>query len=115
MGIPHYVPGPCRNRALTSDMAMEKIRPTSAAHFSILRNPDFFTVDGLGVNHTFYEIPLQKATGENPVDIVSRARSSYTGYSFTNIDLRDKIKIRGTRGKAKETVEKNSKFNKEEK
>ena len=47
-------------------MAMEKIRLTSpAAHFSMMRNPDFFTVDRLWVNHIFYEIPLQKATGEN--------------------------------------------------
>ena len=46
MGIPHYVPGPYRNRALTSDMALEKIRLTfPATHFSILRNPDFFSVD----------------------------------------------------------------------
>jgi hypothetical protein len=70
-----------------------------AAHVSILRNPDFFAVDRLGVNHTFYEIPLQKAT----VDIVYRARRSYTGYSFTNIDLRDKIKSSGTRDMAAES------------
>ena len=82
---------------------MEKIRLTSpAAYFSNLRNPEFFTVDGLGVNHTFYEIPLQKATGENPVDILSRARRG--GYSFTNVDLRDKIKSSGTRDMAAESI-----------
>ena len=103
-GIPQYVPGPYRNRALTSDMAMEKIRLTSpAAYFSILRNPEFFTVVSLGVNHTFYEIPLQKVTGENPVDILSRARRSYRGYSFTNVYLRDKIKSSGTRDMAAES------------
>ena len=47
-----------------------------------MRNPDFFTMDRLGVNPTFYEIPLQKATGENSVDIVTRARRFYTGYSL---------------------------------
>jgi hypothetical protein len=47
------------------------------------------------MSHTFFEIPLQKATGENPVYILSRARRSYIGYSFTNVDLRDKIKRPG--------------------
>ena len=56
-GIPQYVPGPYRNRALTSDMAMEKIRLTSpAAYFSNLTYPELFTVDRLGVCRTFYEI-----------------------------------------------------------
>ena len=84
---------------------MEKIRLTSsAAYFCILRNPEFLSVVILGIHHTFYEIPMQKATGENPVDILSRARRTYRGYSFTNVDLRDKIKSSGTRDKAESNV-----------
>ena len=75
MGIPDYVPGPYRNRAM----------------------------DRLCVNPTFYEIPLQKATGENPVDVVTRARRSYTGYSFTQVDLRDKNRNSRTRDTAAES------------
>ena len=88
-GISHYVPEQNRNRSLTSDMAMGKIRLTSpAAYFCILRNHEFFSVDRLGIHHTLYEIPMQKATGENPVDILPRARRTFRGYSFTIIDLR---------------------------
>ena len=91
-GIPHYVPESYRNLSLTADMAMEKIRLTSpAAHFCILRNLEFLSVDRLGIHHSFYEIPMQKASGEKPADILSRARRSYRGYSFTITDLRDKI------------------------
>ena len=42
-------------------MSMEKIRLTSPdAHFSIMRNPDLFTMDRLCVNNAFYEILLQR-------------------------------------------------------
>ena len=38
-GMPDYVPDPYRNRAMSSDMAMEKIRLiSSAVYFNILRN-----------------------------------------------------------------------------
>ena len=88
MGVPDYVPGPYRkrrdrNRSVSADMAMEKIILTSpAVYFNILRNMDFFTVDRLGVNPIFYEIPVQMATGVCPVEIVARARKAYKGYSF---------------------------------
>ena len=68
IGVPDYVPGPYRrrrdrNRSLSADMAMEKIRLISpAVYFNILRNIDFFTVYRLGVNPIFYEIPVQMAT-----------------------------------------------------
>ena len=80
-------------------MAIQKIRLTSpAADFSILGNPKFFTVDRLGVNHTFYEIPKQKATCDNPVKILFRARRSYRGYflGFTNVVLRSRVVGSGT-------------------
>ena len=69
-----------------------------------MRNPEFFSVDILGIHHTFYAIPMQKATGENPVEILSRARRSYRGYSFTITDLRDKIHGSGTRDMAAEST-----------
>ena len=46
-----------------------------------MRNLEFFMEDRLGIDQDFYEIPKLKASGENPVDIISRARSSNTGYS----------------------------------
>ena len=58
---------------------------------------DFFTLDILGICPTFYEIPVQMATGVDPVDIVERARKAYKGYSFYQDDLRDKIRNSGSR------------------
>ena len=114
-GIPDYVHEPYRNRSLTSDMAMEKTRLTSpAAYFCILRNPEFFSVDRLGIHHTFYEIPMQKATGKNPVDILSRARRSYRGYSFTITDLRDKIQSSGPRDMASSSKQQKKKEKKKQ-
>ena len=45
---------------------------------------------------------MQKASGENPADILSRARSSNRGYYFTTTHLRDKIQSSGTRDMAAE-------------
>ena len=76
-GMPHYVPQPYRNRELTSTMAIEKIRHISpAAHFVIMRDVDFFTVDCLGVRVDLYEIPARASNGENPQAVVRTARSS---------------------------------------
>ena len=61
---------------------MEKIILISpAAHFCILRNLEIFMEDRLWIHQSFYEIPIRKASGEDRADIISRARSSYRGYS----------------------------------
>ena len=48
-GVSHYVPQSYRSVALTAELAMEKIRQyiSSAIHFCILRNPEFFMVNRL--------------------------------------------------------------------
>ena len=44
---------------MTADMAMEKIILISpTVHFCILRNLEFFIEDRLGIDHSFYEIPM---------------------------------------------------------
>jgi hypothetical protein len=63
-GVLYYLPGPYRNKDLTSEMCLEKIWYLSpSAHFVIMRNPMFFSVDRLGVQSEFYEIMLTSASG----------------------------------------------------
>jgi hypothetical protein len=64
LGMPHYIPGPYRNKNLSTTMFLEKICYLSpAAHFVILRNPSFFTLDQLGIQQEFYEIVLITSIG----------------------------------------------------
>jgi hypothetical protein len=86
-GVPHYLPGPYRNKDLTTVMCLEKIWYLSpAAHFAILRNPSFFSVDRLGVQNEFYEIMMSTASGESPVNLVMTASSNFMGFTFTATD-----------------------------
>jgi hypothetical protein len=67
LGVPHYLPGPYRNKDLSTVMCLEKIWYLSpAAHFVILRTPRFFAEDRLGVQKELYEIVMSTASGENP-------------------------------------------------
>jgi hypothetical protein len=66
LGMPHYIPGPYRNKNLSTTICLEKIWYLSpAAHFAILRNPSFFAKHKLGIMQEFYEIVLITATEEN--------------------------------------------------
>jgi hypothetical protein len=86
-GVPHYLTGPYRNQDLTTVMCLEKIWYLSpAAHFVILRNPNFFSVDRLGVQSEFYEIMLTSASGESPENVVMTARLNFMGFTFTATD-----------------------------
>ena len=65
-------------------MCLEKIWYLSpAAHFVILRNPSFFSVDRLGVQNEFYEIMMSSASGEKPENMVMTARLNFMGFTFT--------------------------------
>ena len=85
--MPHYLPGPYRNKDLTTEMCLEKIWYLSpSAHFVILRNPMFFSVDRLGVQSDSYKIMLTSASGESPENVVNMARSNFMGFTFTGSD-----------------------------
>jgi hypothetical protein len=86
-GVPHYLPGPYRNKDLTTVMWLEKIWYLSpAAHFAIFRNPSIFSVDRLGVQNEFYEIMMSSASGESPENVVMTTRSNFMGFTFTPTD-----------------------------
>ena len=68
-----------------------------------MRNLHFLKEDRLGIHQHFYEIMMLRA-GCIPVDIISRARSNYTGYSFQITDLRDKLHSSGTRDRVADST-----------
>ena len=68
---------------------MEKIWHISPAiRFCTLKNPMFFMVDRLMICETYYEIPLIRSSRDSAMDIITRARRIYTGFSFRITDLR---------------------------
>jgi hypothetical protein len=69
---------------LTTEMCLDKIWYLSPlAHFVILKNPMFFSVDRLGVQSEFYEIMLTSASGESPENVVDNARANFMGFTFS--------------------------------
>ena len=98
LGVPHYLPGPRRNKDLTTVMCLEKI------WYAILRNPSFFSVDRLGVQNEFYEIMMTCAFGESPENMVMTARSNFMGFTFTATDQGVQL----AQGGLKEVVQSNT-------
>ena len=76
----------------------------SSAHFVILRNPMFFSVDRLGVQSKFYEILLTSASGESPENVVNNARSNFMVFTFTGTDQGVQL----AQGGLKEVVQSNT-------
>jgi hypothetical protein len=107
LGIPQYIPGPYRNKDLSTVMCLEKIWYLSpAVHFFILRTPSFFAVDRLGIQQEFYEFMMSTASGENPENVVMTARSNFLGYTFAADDLRDQLDQGGLKEGVKSTTPK---------
>jgi hypothetical protein len=79
-----------------------------AAFFCMLRRPQFFSQDRLGVAVAFYSTPQTLPRGDNPVTVLMGARGLYSGYRFgaRNVvtTIRDRRELEGVQLDSPEAV-----------
>ena len=98
--LPDWVPA--EYLACPLNLALEKLDSLSpAAYFCMLRRPQFFSHDRLGVAASFYCTPQTLPRGDNPVTVMMGARGLYKGYRFgaRNVvnTIRDRRELEGVR------------------
>ena len=100
---------PAEYLACPLSLALEKLESLSpAAYFCMLRRPQFFSHDRLGVAASFYSTPQTLPRGDNPVTVLMGARGLYKGYRFgaRNVvnTIRDRRELEGVQQDPPEAV-----------